>query len=96
MDCCIFLGSKELCHTYGCFDSSDTHLSVTLDDDEVYYADFKNGLLVWDSKIPTFAHVPQAYKYAVYYRAICKEWLQRWKPDKSATAKPKGNRNSTC
>ncbi|XP_044038586.1 H-2 class II histocompatibility antigen, A-Q alpha chain-like [Siniperca chuatsi] len=78
-----------LCHTYGCFDSSDTQLSVTLDGDEVYYADFKKELLIWDSKLPTRFHVPWAYKYAVYYRSICKGSLQKWKQDKSATTKTK-------
>uniref|UniRef100_A0A8C9ZVG7 Ig-like domain-containing protein n=1 Tax=Sander lucioperca TaxID=283035 RepID=A0A8C9ZVG7_SANLU len=55
---------------YGCFDSSDTQLTVTLDGDEVYYADFKKGLLVWDSKIPTTVHVPLAYEIALHYRAV--------------------------
>ncbi|XP_031168305.1 H-2 class II histocompatibility antigen, A-Q alpha chain-like [Sander lucioperca] len=79
----------ELCQSYGCFDSSDTQLTVTLDGDEVYYADFKKGLLVWDSKIPTTVHVPLAYEIALHYRAVCKGELKRYKPDKYATTKTK-------
>ncbi len=90
MDFYIFLGSHELCHTYGCFDSSDTQLSLTLDGDEVYYADFKEGLLVWDSRLPPSFHVPYAYKYEVLYQSTCKYEVYRWKPDKSASTKTKG------
>lgn len=87
---CFFLGSHELCLSYGCFDSSDTQLSVILDGDEVYYADFKKDLIVWDSKIPTALHVSWAYKYSVFYRYQCKGELNRWKPDKTLRAKTKG------
>lgn len=90
MDCYIFLGSYELCHTYGCFESSDTQVCMTLDGDEVYYADFKKGLLVWDSRLPTSIHVPYAYAYAVDYRSTCRHDLYKWKPDKSAATKTKG------
>ncbi|XP_008286268.1 H-2 class II histocompatibility antigen, A-Q alpha chain-like isoform X2 [Stegastes partitus] len=65
--------SLELCHVFGCYDSSDTQLCTTLDDDEVYYADFKKEILIWDSKIPSSFHVPWAYKYALKYRTMCKE-----------------------
>nr|XP_046270895.1 H-2 class II histocompatibility antigen, A-D alpha chain-like isoform X2 [Scatophagus argus] len=75
--------SFELCHTYGCFESTDTQLCMTLDEDEVYYADFKKGLLVWDSRLPLSFHVSWAYKYAVYYRDICKDVFRTWKQDKS-------------
>lgn len=90
MDCYMFLGIYELCHIYGCFDSSDTQLCVTLNGDEVYHADFKRGSLDWESKIPTMVHPPDAYKYAVYYRAECKGDMYRWKPDKYATTKTRG------
>ena len=102
MDRFIFPGSYELCHTYGCFESSDTQLTVTLDGDEVYYADFKKGVLVWESRLATMLHISWAYQDAVYYRSICKSNLLRWKPDKSAKERPKGERystrwcNSTC
>ncbi|KAM3864375.1 H-2 class II histocompatibility antigen, I-E alpha chain-like [Diretmus argenteus] len=49
-------GSREICHNYGCFDSGDTQLSVTLDGDEVYYANYKKGELIW-------ANVPQSMIY---------------------------------
>ncbi|XP_036945136.1 H-2 class II histocompatibility antigen, A-Q alpha chain-like isoform X1 [Acanthopagrus latus] len=81
--------SYELCHTYGCFESSDTQLTVTLDGDEVYYADFKKGVLVWESRLATMLHISWAYQDAVYYRSICKSNLLRWKPDKSAKERPK-------
>ncbi|XP_033500001.1 H-2 class II histocompatibility antigen, A-Q alpha chain-like [Epinephelus lanceolatus] len=76
--------SHELCHNYGCFDSSDTQLCVTLDGDDVYYADFKEKGLVWESRIPSMIHVPWAYEYAVHYRQSCRYDLLRWKPDTSA------------
>ncbi|XP_071319232.1 H-2 class II histocompatibility antigen, A-Q alpha chain-like [Trachinotus anak] len=81
--------SRELCLSKGCFESSDSHISVTLDGDDVFYADFKNGEVVWDSRVPEFMHVPWAYKYALYYRSTCKSDVYRWKPDKSAAAKTK-------
>ena len=89
IDYYIFIGIYELCHTYGCYDSSDTQLCVTLDGEEVYHADFKKGVLDWESKIPVVLHVPHAYNYAVYYRATCRGDLLRWKPDKSAATKPR-------
>uniref|UniRef100_A0A3P8SN27 Ig-like domain-containing protein n=1 Tax=Amphiprion percula TaxID=161767 RepID=A0A3P8SN27_AMPPE len=79
--------SHELCHVFGCFDSSDTQLCVTLDDDEVYYADFKKGVLIWDGRIPTSFQVPWAYKYALKYRTVCKNDIQIWKRDESITKK---------
>ncbi|XP_073351090.1 H-2 class II histocompatibility antigen, A-Q alpha chain-like [Pagrus major] len=82
-------GSHELCHIFGCFESSDTQLSVTVDGDEVYYADFKKGLLVWESRLATVLHISWVYQYALYYRSICKSLMLTWKPDKSATAKTK-------
>ncbi|XP_078125430.1 H-2 class II histocompatibility antigen, A-U alpha chain-like [Sander vitreus] len=81
--------SHELCQSFGCFDSSDTQLTLTLDGDEVYYADFKKGLLVWDSKIPTSLHIPLAYEIALHCRTVCKDELKRYKPDKYATTKTK-------
>ncbi|KAI3359901.1 hypothetical protein L3Q82_014259 [Scortum barcoo] len=62
---------------------------MTLDENDVYYADFKKGLLVWDSRLPTSVHVPHAYSYEVHYRSTCKYELNRWKPDKSASTKTK-------
>uniref|UniRef100_A0A3P9CM83 H-2 class II histocompatibility antigen, A-Q alpha chain n=1 Tax=Maylandia zebra TaxID=106582 RepID=A0A3P9CM83_9CICH len=72
-----------LCHIYGCFDSSDTQICAAFDGDDVYYADFKKDLLIWESKIPVSFHLPSAYKYAVLYRSMCKNDIYRWKPDKS-------------
>ncbi|XP_039681252.1 uncharacterized protein LOC120574852 isoform X2 [Perca fluviatilis] len=83
--------SHELCQSFGCFDSSDTQLTVTHDGEEIYYADFKKGLVVWNSKIPTTVHVPHAYKIALHYRMVCRGELARYKPDKSATTKTKGD-----
>ncbi|KAK2833543.1 hypothetical protein Q5P01_017432 [Channa striata] len=83
---CIYAQrSHELCLSYGCFESGDTHISMILDGDDVFYADFKKGLLIWDSKIPTDIHVASAYEFSLYYRSICKGVLQRSKPDKSIT-----------
>uniref|UniRef100_A0A3B3UVH7 Ig-like domain-containing protein n=1 Tax=Poecilia latipinna TaxID=48699 RepID=A0A3B3UVH7_9TELE len=53
----------QLCFTYGCFDSNDTQLYVTLDDDELYYADFKNNASVFDDKIISSVRSKYAYKY---------------------------------
>ncbi|GLD66755.1 H-2 class II histocompatibility antigen, A-Q alpha chain-like protein [Lates japonicus] len=87
---CIYAQrSLELCHSYGCFKSSDTHISLTLDGDEVYYANFKKGELIWDSRIPTSMHISQAYEYAVHYRFTCKYEVYRWEPDKSAATRTK-------
>ncbi|XP_067471891.1 H-2 class II histocompatibility antigen, A-Q alpha chain-like [Thunnus thynnus] len=83
----LFLGSHKLCHSYGCFDSSDTQVCLTLDGDEVYYADFKKGDLVWDSRIPLAFHASHAYEYAVYYRNDCKACLKTWTSDTSAISK---------
>ncbi|XP_038593412.1 H-2 class II histocompatibility antigen, A-Q alpha chain-like [Micropterus salmoides] len=70
-------------------DSSDTQLCMTLDGEEIYYADFKKGDLVWNGRLPTSLHVSWAYKYAVHNRIQCKGNLQTWKTDKSATTKTK-------
>lgn len=86
---CIFGQSHELCHSYGCFESGDTQLCLTDDGDEVYYADFKNDRLVWDSRLPSGFHVPHAYSFALHYRAVCKTEMQKFKPDKSAATKTK-------
>uniref|UniRef100_A0A3P9CLM1 H-2 class II histocompatibility antigen, A-Q alpha chain n=1 Tax=Maylandia zebra TaxID=106582 RepID=A0A3P9CLM1_9CICH len=80
-------GSHTLCHIYGCFDSSDTQICAAFDGDDVYYADFKKDLLIWESKIPVSFHLPSAYKYAVLYRSMCKNDIYRWKPDKSVIKK---------
>ncbi|XP_071772829.2 H-2 class II histocompatibility antigen, A-Q alpha chain-like [Centroberyx gerrardi] len=77
----------KLCHSYGCFDSSDTELFVMLNEDEIYYADFKKGEIVWDGRVPSEVHVSWAYKYAEYYRASCKNQMESWKQDKSAVTK---------
>ncbi|XP_071386152.1 HLA class II histocompatibility antigen, DP alpha 1 chain-like [Centroberyx affinis] len=77
----------KLCHSYGCFDTSDTELFVMLNEDEVYYADFKKGEIVWDGRVPFAAHFSWAYKYAEYYRASCKNQMESWKQDKSAVTK---------
>ncbi|KAM4716394.1 H-2 class II histocompatibility antigen, A-Q alpha chain-like [Anableps anableps] len=74
-------GGHQLCFTYGCFDSSDTQLYMTLDDDEVCYADFKNNRSVWDSKIMISQHYEYAYKYAEICQAVCKKDIYRWKQD---------------
>ncbi|XP_056257909.1 H-2 class II histocompatibility antigen, A-Q alpha chain-like isoform X3 [Seriola aureovittata] len=87
---CIYAQrSRELCLSRGCFESGDNHISVTLDGDKVYYVDFKKGEVIWDSRVPTFLHVPWAYKYAIHYQFACKSDLQRWKPDESAATKTK-------
>ncbi|XP_041862780.1 H-2 class II histocompatibility antigen, A-Q alpha chain-like isoform X2 [Melanotaenia boesemani] len=82
---CINAEVHKLCQIYGCFDSSDTQLCLTLDDDEVYYADFKKDHIVWDSKIPTTFRAEWAYKYALIYRYMCKSDIKRWKQDETAT-----------
>lgn len=69
---------------------------MTHDGEEIYYADFKKGLVVWNSKIPTTVHVPHAYKIALHYRMVCRGELARYKPDKSATTKTKGKWYLTC
>ncbi|XP_032443170.1 H-2 class II histocompatibility antigen, A-Q alpha chain-like isoform X2 [Xiphophorus hellerii] len=75
--------SHQLCFTYGCFDSSDTELYVTLDDDKLYYADFKNNASVWDSKIETmkYKYTYTTSEYAAICRTVCKKDIHRWKPD---------------
>uniref|UniRef100_A0A3Q1FN72 Ig-like domain-containing protein n=1 Tax=Acanthochromis polyacanthus TaxID=80966 RepID=A0A3Q1FN72_9TELE len=85
--CICAESNHELCHVFGCFDSSDTQLCLTLDDDEVYYADFKKGVLIWDGKIPTSFQVSWAYEYALKYRTICRNDMQTWKRDESTTKK---------
>uniref|UniRef100_A0A3B4FDW8 H-2 class II histocompatibility antigen, A-Q alpha chain-like n=1 Tax=Pundamilia nyererei TaxID=303518 RepID=A0A3B4FDW8_9CICH len=70
-------GSHTLCHIYGCFDSSDTQICAAFDGDEIYYADFKKDLLIWESKIPTSFRSPDAYKYAVLYRSMCKNDIKK-------------------
>uniref|UniRef100_A0A3Q0QXD8 Ig-like domain-containing protein n=1 Tax=Amphilophus citrinellus TaxID=61819 RepID=A0A3Q0QXD8_AMPCI len=68
---CISAESNhDFCHTFGCFDSSETQLSLTMDDDEIYYVDFKNGLLIWESQIPTTLRPEWAYKYETQYREM--------------------------
>ncbi|XP_042360757.1 H-2 class II histocompatibility antigen, A-Q alpha chain-like [Plectropomus leopardus] len=78
--------SHKLCHTYGCFNSSDTQLCVTLDGDEVYYANFTKEDVIWDSRIPLALHVSKAYEFAVYYRSLCKHNLITWKQDESISS----------
>ncbi|XP_054891300.1 H-2 class II histocompatibility antigen, A-U alpha chain-like, partial [Poeciliopsis prolifica] len=75
------IGGHQLCFIYGCFDSSDTQLYLTLDDDELYYADYKNNASVWDSKIPTPVHTDYIYPYSKKYKAMCNKDIHRWKPD---------------
>lgn len=76
----IFLGSITLCYTFGCFKSSDTQVCVTMDGDEVFYADFKNGSLIWDSKIPTAIHASCAYSQALYSQYQCRYFVHDdWK-----------------
>ncbi|XP_015250278.1 PREDICTED: H-2 class II histocompatibility antigen, A-U alpha chain-like [Cyprinodon variegatus] len=74
-------GGHQLCFTYGCFDSSGIFLTVTLNDDEVCYADFKNNILVWDSKLATAVEYEWAYKYAEVCQVQCKKDIYRWKVD---------------
>ncbi|XP_063316324.1 H-2 class II histocompatibility antigen, A-Q alpha chain-like [Pelmatolapia mariae] len=80
-------GSHTLCYTYGCFDSSDTQACAAFDGDEVFYADFKKDLVIWESKIHQSFRSPDAYKYTVLYRSICRNDIYRWKPDKSVIKK---------
>ncbi|CAG5897706.1 unnamed protein product [Menidia menidia] len=77
--------SHKLCYTYGCSDSSDTQLLITLDDDEVCYADFKKEIDICDNKIQTTARNKLKYELAQRYRLMCKHDIYRWKPDKTAT-----------
>lgn len=86
----VFLGSHKLCHTYGCYDSSDTQLCMTLDGEEVYYANFTEEDVIWDSRIPVALHVSKAYEFAVYYRSLCKGNLVAWKNDESISAATTG------
>ncbi|KAM4534882.1 H-2 class II histocompatibility antigen, A-Q alpha chain-like [Fundulus diaphanus] len=74
-------GGHQLCFTYGCFDSTETQLYVTLDDDEVCYVDFKKRTAVWDSKIQATMLPALAYKNAETCRSVCKKDIHRWKPD---------------
>ncbi|XP_043957086.1 H-2 class II histocompatibility antigen, A-Q alpha chain-like isoform X1 [Gambusia affinis] len=76
-------GSHQLCFTYGCFDSSDTQLYVTLDDDELYHADYKNNASVWNSKMETVQskYTDTAREYAAICRTTCMKDIHRWKPD---------------
>ncbi|XP_043957091.1 RLA class II histocompatibility antigen, DP alpha-1 chain-like isoform X2 [Gambusia affinis] len=76
-------GSHQLCFTYGCFDSSDTQVYVTLDNDELYHADFKNNIGVWDSKMETVQskYTDTIREYAAIYRTACMKDIHRWKPD---------------
>lgn len=76
----IFLGSIKLCYTFGCFKSSDTQVCVTMDGDEVVYANFKNGSLIWDSKIPTAFHEACTYSQALYSQHQCRYFVHDdWK-----------------
>ncbi|XP_014908579.1 H-2 class II histocompatibility antigen, A-U alpha chain-like isoform X2 [Poecilia latipinna] len=76
-------GGHQLCFTYGCFDSSDTQLYVTLDDDEIFYADYKNNTSVWDEKIATlkYRYTSTAREYVEICRTVCNKDIHRWKPD---------------
>ncbi|CAI5675254.1 H-2 class II histocompatibility antigen, A-Q alpha chain-like [Oreochromis niloticus] len=76
--------SIKLCYTFGCFKSSDTQVCLTMDGDEVFYANFKNGSLIWDSKIPTAFHVPYAYSQALYSQRQCRDFVHDdWKQHKT-------------
>ncbi|XP_026208159.1 H-2 class II histocompatibility antigen, A-Q alpha chain-like [Anabas testudineus] len=81
--------SHELSLNYGCFENSDTRMSVTLDGEEVFYADFEEKRLIWNSRVPIYARVPIAYNDSVRVRSDCKTNVERWKQDPSARAKPK-------
>ncbi|XP_049924709.1 H-2 class II histocompatibility antigen, A-Q alpha chain-like [Epinephelus moara] len=59
---------------------------MTLDGDEVYYANFTEEDVIWDSRIPVALHVSKAYEFAVYYRSLCKGNLAAWKNDESISA----------
>ncbi|XP_038132613.1 H-2 class II histocompatibility antigen, A-U alpha chain-like [Cyprinodon tularosa] len=78
---CIYAEeSHQLCFSFGCFESSDIFLDVTLDDDIVCYADSKNKIGVWDSKIPS-TYFAEGKKYFERCQAQCKKDVYRWKPD---------------
>uniref|UniRef100_A0A3B3UUE5 H-2 class II histocompatibility antigen, A-U alpha chain-like n=1 Tax=Poecilia latipinna TaxID=48699 RepID=A0A3B3UUE5_9TELE len=79
----FIIGGHQLCFTYGCFDSSDTQLYVTLDDDEIFYADYKNNTSVWDEKIATlkYRYTSTAREYVEICRTVCNKDIHRWKPD---------------
>ncbi|XP_047214852.1 H-2 class II histocompatibility antigen, A-U alpha chain-like isoform X2 [Girardinichthys multiradiatus] len=77
----ICAAGHQLCFTFGCFDSSDTQLYITLDDDELVYADFKKSTAVWESKIPTTLRSDSAYKYAEACQIACNKDIYRWKAD---------------
>ncbi|CAG5918680.1 unnamed protein product, partial [Menidia menidia] len=66
----LHLAGHKLCCTYGCSDSSDTRVLVTLDDDELCYADFKKEIGIWDSKIQTTTGNEWNYELAERYRLI--------------------------
>uniref|UniRef100_A0A3P9CM72 H-2 class II histocompatibility antigen, A-Q alpha chain n=1 Tax=Maylandia zebra TaxID=106582 RepID=A0A3P9CM72_9CICH len=68
-------------HYFPLLVNPDTQICAAFDGDDVYYADFKKDLLIWESKIPVSFHLPSAYKYAVLYRSMCKNDIYRWKPD---------------
>lgn len=55
--------------------------SVTLDDDDLFYMDFKNNATVLDSKVATLIQYENAYKEAELCRIICNKDIHRWKPD---------------
>uniref|UniRef100_A0A3P9N818 H-2 class II histocompatibility antigen, A-Q alpha chain-like n=1 Tax=Poecilia reticulata TaxID=8081 RepID=A0A3P9N818_POERE len=82
---CTVMKDHRLCHSVGCFDSGETLLYLSLDNDEVFYADFRDGVLVWDNKIPSILHVEYAYKYAKTHQFLCKSAIAKWRPDSTAT-----------
>ncbi|XP_017277291.1 H-2 class II histocompatibility antigen, A-Q alpha chain [Kryptolebias marmoratus] len=77
--------SHRLCFHYGCFDSSDTQLCVTLDDDEIGYADFTKDVGVWESRLPLSFHDDSAFRFAKTCQWVCKKDMHKWKPDKSVS-----------
>lgn len=54
---------------------------MTLDDDELGYADFKNNIGVLNSKLATAVDYEWAYKYAEVCQVQCEKDIYRWKVD---------------
>ncbi|XP_041862845.1 H-2 class II histocompatibility antigen, A-U alpha chain-like [Melanotaenia boesemani] len=85
---CIYAkGVHQLCQIQGCFQSSRTHVCLTFDDYEVYYADFPKDRLVWDRKVPRHLQwaYEWAYQYAEGFRFSCKRNPYLWKIDMTLT-----------
>uniref|UniRef100_A0A1A8FQS1 Ig-like domain-containing protein n=2 Tax=Nothobranchius korthausae TaxID=1143690 RepID=A0A1A8FQS1_9TELE len=80
--CICAEGSHKLCFVYGCFDSSDTQVYMTLDD-EFVIVNFKKDPAVWESKIPTHFRLEDVHRYVKTVQQDCKVDISEWKPDTS-------------